>query len=70
MPTELDVVTGAFGFTGRYITAHLLAKGRRVRTLTGHPDGPNPFGEEVEIAPSNFRNPLALEESLRGALTG
>jgi uncharacterized protein YbjT (DUF2867 family) len=29
---ELNVVTGAFGYTGRYITRRLLAKGKRVPT--------------------------------------
>ena len=67
MPAELDIVTGAFGYTGRYITAQLLAKGRRVRTLTSHPSRPDPFGGQVEVAPFNFGQPEALEESLRGA---
>ncbi|MCH7849799.1 MAG: epimerase, partial [Planctomycetes bacterium] len=33
---SFDVVTGAFGFTGRYIARRVLAIGRRVRTLTNH----------------------------------
>lgn len=65
--TDLNIVTGAFGYTGKYITRRLLATGRWVRTLTGHPNRPNPFGEQVEIAPFNFDQPAALEESLRGA---
>ena len=36
---EFDVVTGAFGYTGKYITRRLLAMGRGVRTLTGIPSG-------------------------------
>jgi NAD(P)-dependent dehydrogenase (short-subunit alcohol dehydrogenase family) len=32
-----DVVTGAFSYTGRYIAQKLLARGRRVVTLTNHP---------------------------------
>ena len=35
--TDLDVVTGAFSFTGRYIAAALLERGRKVRTLRGAP---------------------------------
>jgi len=66
---ELDVVTGAFGYTGKYITQRLLAMGRRVRTLTGHPDRPNPFGERVSVAPFNFDNPQELVKSLQGATT-
>jgi len=66
---EFDVVTGAFGYTGKYITRRLLAMGRGVRTLTGHPERPNPFNSQVEIAPLDFLRPAALVESLRGAGT-
>ena len=40
----MDVVTGAFGYIGRYIAKRLLETGREVRTITTHPDKPNPFG--------------------------
>ena len=63
----LDVVTGAFGYTGKYITRELLARGRRVRTLTGHPDRPNPFGVEIELFPYAFDDPPRLVDALRGA---
>ncbi len=66
---ELNVVTGAFGYTGRYITRRLLQMGKRVRTLTGHLDRPNPFSERVEAFPFNFDKPDRLAESLRGATT-
>ncbi len=65
----LNIVTGAFGYTGKYITRRLLAAGQRVRTLTGRPDRPNPFGDRIEVAPFNFEHPGALIESLRGATT-
>ncbi len=65
----MDVVTGAFGYTGKYITRRLLSQGRRVRTLTGHPERPNPFGAQVDAAPFQFDRPDALAESLRGAAT-
>jgi uncharacterized protein YbjT (DUF2867 family) len=64
---EFDVVTGAFGYTGRYITRRLLAAGRSVRTLTGHPNRPDPFGGRVRVAALDFRDPAGLTESLRGA---
>ncbi len=67
--SELNVITGAFGYTGRYITERLLAQGKRIRTLTGHPDRPNPFGDRVEALPFNFDLPAELIESLRGATT-
>src|SRR5574341_203577 len=62
-----QVVTGAFGYTGKYLTRRLLAKGIAVKTLTSHPDRPNPFGAQVKALPFNFDKPQALVESLRGA---
>ncbi len=69
MKTELNVVTGAFGFTGKYISRLLLEQGNRVKTLTNHPESGNPFGERVEAVPFNFDDPAALARSLRGATT-
>ena len=51
---DVDVVTGAFGYTGRYITGRLLESGRSVKTLTGHPNRPSPFGNRVGVAPFDF----------------
>lgn len=61
------VVTGAFGYSGKYITRRLLAMGARVRTLTGHLNRPNEFGYQVEVAPLNFENRAALVANLRRA---
>lgn len=69
MADDLDVVTGAFGYTGRYITTRLLAEGRRVRTLTGHQDRPDPFGGQVQVLPYDFETRSKLVEHLRGAST-
>ena len=67
---ELSVVTGAFGYTGKYIAQRLLSRrGGRVRTLTGHPDRPNPFGSRIEVAPLDFDNPDELRKNLQGATT-
>jgi uncharacterized protein YbjT (DUF2867 family) len=66
---ELEVVTGALGYTGRYIARALLERGARVRTLTAHPSQPNPFGERLEIAPLDFHSPDSLVKSLEGAST-
>ena len=63
----LNVVTGAFGYSGRYIARRLLAAGKRVLNLTGHPGRPNPFDEPVDSAPFDFDRPERLTESLRGA---
>ena len=35
--TQLDVVTGAFSYSGAAIAGELLRRGHQVRTLTGHP---------------------------------
>jgi uncharacterized protein YbjT (DUF2867 family) len=64
---EIDVVTGAFGYTGQYIARRLLDSGRRVRTITGHPKRANSFGNQVEIAPMDFSDRAGLVRSLRGA---
>jgi uncharacterized protein YbjT (DUF2867 family) len=66
---EVDVVTGAFGYTGRYITGRLLQSGRGVKTLTGHPDRPNPFGDRVSVASFHFEDPQKLAKHLRDATT-
>jgi len=65
--TEFDVVTGAFGYSGKYITRRLLEQGRTVRTLTNSIDRPNPFGSQVQAFPYNFEDPDKLTDSLRGA---
>src|SRR5579862_62402 len=69
MADDFDVVTGATGYTGRYITRALLSRGRRVRTLTGHPERKDPFGDRIEAAPFNFDRPDDLKRSLEGART-
>lgn len=66
---QFDVVTGAFGYTGRYIAARLLDSGANVKTLTGHPDRPNLFGDRVAVAPLDFGDPRELAGHLRGART-
>jgi NADH dehydrogenase len=66
---ELNVVTGAFGYTGKYIARRLLAQGRQVRTLTAHPERPDPFGGQVSAAPLNFDRPAELARGLQGATT-
>ena len=65
--TKLDVVTGAFSFTGRHIAEALLARGRRVRTLTRRPEPGHALAARVEVAPLAFDD--SLDESLRGADT-
>jgi NADH dehydrogenase len=61
------VVTGAFGYSGRYIAARLLDRGHAVRTLTNSPDRPNPFGGRVTASKLDFDHRGTLVEALRGA---
>ena len=44
---DLHVVTGGFGYLGKYIVRGLLARGRAVATLTNSPNRPNEFGENL-----------------------
>jgi NADH dehydrogenase len=67
--SDTAAVTGASGFTGRYITARLLARGHRVLSLTGHPSRPHPFGGQVQSAAYDFVRPERLVERLRGVST-
>src|SRR3974390_3353088 len=64
---ELHIVTGAYGYSGKYIAARLLQAGHRVRTLTNSLQRANPFGNELEPRPFSFDNPAKLVEALRGA---
>lgn len=66
--TGLDVVTGAFSYTGRYIAASLLDRGRAVRTLTGHPTREG-ADERIDARPYRFDSPSALARTLEGATT-
>ena len=61
------VVTGAFGYTGKYITERLLAAGANVRTLTNSPHRANPFGDRVDAHRFHFDQPDRLAASLEGA---
>lgn len=63
-----DVVTGAFGYSGAAIARELLAAGRQVRTITGHP-GRAPAGTPIDVRPMDFANPDALARDLAGAHT-
>jgi len=62
----LHIVTGAFGYSGKYVAQRLLNEGHRVRTLTNSLNRTNPFGDKVEAHPFNFENRTALVESMRG----
>ncbi len=68
MPTgDIHVVTGAFGYSGKYIAARLLKEGLTVHTLTNSTERPNPFGQLVKASPFHFNEYPLLVNSLRGA---
>jgi NADH dehydrogenase len=64
--SEIHAVTGAFGYSGRYIARHLLDAGHQVITLTNAPADPDPFGGQVRAFPFSFDRPDELAASLRG----
>ena len=66
---EIDVVTGAFSYTGKYIAKRLQAMGKKVRTLTNHPSLEDEFSKQIETFPLNFDNSQQLVNSLKGAST-
>ena len=59
-------VTGAFSYSGKYITSRLLARGEDVITLTNHPNRPDPFAGKVKAFPLDFNNADELVTTLRG----
>lgn len=59
-------VTGAFSYTGKYITKQLLERGEEVVTLTNHPNRPNPFNGQVKTFPLDFEE-ASMTKSLQGA---
>jgi NADH dehydrogenase len=65
MTRTIHAVTGAFGYTGRHISQLLLARGERVRNLTGHPDRPDPFAGAVEVTRFRFDDRDAMRAALR-----
>ncbi len=63
---EVHAVTGAFGYSGRYIATRLLEQGRTVVTLTNSVNRANPFGGRIRAIPLSFGEPDKLAASLAG----
>jgi len=63
---QIHAVTGAFGYSGKYIAQRLLDQGQEVRTLTNSLHRRNTFNRRISAHPFNFDNPEMLKESLRG----
>ena len=64
-----DVVTGAFGYTGRHIARRLLSADRRVSTLTSRPEMAAVLEDRVAALPWRWDDPAALARQLEGVDT-
>jgi NADH dehydrogenase len=67
--SDIDVVTGAFSYSGRFIAAQLLERGRDVRTLTNHPKSDDPLAPRISAYPLDFEDSDRLVAALTGADT-
>lgn len=63
---KIHAVTGAFGYSGKYIAQRLLDKGLEVMTLTNSPQRDNRFGGQVKAQRFNFDDAASLAGSLEG----
>ena len=63
---SIHIVTGAFGYSGKYIAARLLRTGVVVRTITNSVNRQNPFGDKVEALPFHFDNHRKMVAALAG----
>ncbi len=66
MTSTLHAVTGAFGYSGKYIARRLLDQGQRVITLTNSHGRDNSFAGRVQAHPLCFDDADQLARSLQG----
>jgi uncharacterized protein YbjT (DUF2867 family) len=64
--TGIDLVTGAFSYSGSHIAQQLLDSGRSVRTVTFHPGRAHPLQGRVDARTYRFGDVAALARSLDG----
>ena len=62
----IHAVTGAYGYSGKYIAQRLLNDRQTVITLTNSLSRPNSFGDRVKAFPFHFDHPQLLAEHLKG----
>src|SRR5208283_2063167 len=62
----IHAVTGAFGYSGKYITHRLLGEGQASVTLTNSLSRNNPFGDRIKAFPFHFDQPDLLVDHLQG----
>ncbi|MCO6006906.1 NAD(P)H-binding protein [Actinoallomurus purpureus] len=63
--SQMDLVTGAYGYSGTYLRQRLETAGHTVRTLTNHPTP----DADIEVFPLDFGDPEALAEAFDGVTT-
>lgn len=66
--SQLDIVTGAFSYSGSAIARELLRLGHQVRTLTGHPQRA-PADSQIDCRRLDFSSERELSRSMSGAHT-
>jgi NADH dehydrogenase len=62
----VHAVTGAYGYSGKYIAQRLLDQNETVITLTNSVSRANPFGDRIKAFPFDFDQPGLLAERLKG----
>jgi len=62
---RVHAVTGAFGYSGRYIAQKLMERDLEVRTLTNSTGRNSPLSGRIVAHPFNFHSPSELVDSLR-----
>jgi len=65
MKKQTHAVTGAFGYSGKYIAKRLLVEEKKVITLTNSVHRENPFGTQVQAFPFHFDEPDKLATTLQ-----
>ncbi len=63
----VNVVTGAFSYTGRAISRKLLEVGKGVKTFTHHFEWAADFADRITAHPYIFDNPEEIVAAMRGA---
>jgi len=63
---ETHCITGAYGFSGKYIGRRLLNEGHNVITITNSLNRPNEFGDKIKAHNFNFDKPELLVKTLEG----
>lgn len=64
--SAIHAVTGAYGYSGKYIAQRLLGAGHTVITLTNSTSRANPFGDRIKAFPFDFDQPGLLARHLHG----